>query len=68
MFVDPDDDGALGDAIQSLLASPARRHELGRRAHARACAFTADRMVAGYLAAYQRILQPEHAGRVAASA
>ena len=53
-FVHPDDHGALAAAVNRLAGDAVRRDELGRRAAARAGAFTVERMAAGYRAAYAR--------------
>ena len=52
VFVPPRDPDALRVAIQHLIADPTERGRLGRRARARASAFTVDRMVDGYIDVY----------------
>ena len=70
LFFNPDDGRALRAGLEQLIASPAMRADLGRRAVARARQFTTQRMTAGYLAAYAQLLEVRRAPkrRVAASA
>ena len=54
----PDNRRALARAIQELIDDPARRAELGRRAHARAARFTVRAMTGAYLDTYNRLIPP----------
>lgn len=55
IFVDPLDPRSLRMALESLIADPAWRLELGSRAHARARRFSSSRMGARYADAYGRL-------------
>lgn len=55
VLVPPDDVGALARALDDLLADPARRAALGRRALARAASFDVSAMVAGWEAVYREV-------------
>jgi glycogen synthase len=57
-FVAPDDREALRRAIESLIDSPARRSELGRRARERGQEFTVGRMADAYRRLYEGLLCP----------
>jgi glycosyltransferase involved in cell wall biosynthesis len=59
IFVAPDDDAALARAITDLAHDGGARVELGRRARARAGAFTSQRMADETLAAYAEILRTD---------
>ena len=61
VFVEPGDDAALGDALRRLIADPAHRRSLARRARARARRFTPARMAAEYLALYAAAGAPTEA-------
>ena len=61
VFVDPTSHSQWADALAELIASPAWRSELGQRSRERARQFTTDRMAGGYLAAYNRLLEPQRA-------
>jgi glycosyltransferase involved in cell wall biosynthesis len=52
LFVAPDDRAELAAALCELTNSPARRHQLGQAARARALECSASRMATGYLSAY----------------
>jgi glycogen(starch) synthase len=52
LFVAPDDRAELAAALCELTDSPARRHQLGQAARARALECSASRMATGYLSAY----------------
>jgi glycogen synthase len=52
LFVTPDDARGWRDALARLLAEPARRMDLARRARVHAARYTAARMADEYLAAY----------------
>jgi glycogen synthase len=58
VFVRPDDRDALAREIQTLIGRSRRREELARRARARACELTVERMVEGYLRLYGAVLAP----------
>jgi glycogen(starch) synthase len=58
-FVPPGDEEALTAALLALIAQPARRAVLGRRARRRALACSASRMVDRYLSCYRRLLGEE---------
>jgi glycosyltransferase involved in cell wall biosynthesis len=53
LFVDPDDEVGLGEAIRWLVESPPAREVLAQRARARALGRTPEAMVAAYLAVYR---------------
>jgi glycosyltransferase involved in cell wall biosynthesis len=57
LFVSPTDEGGLRSALDTLIASPAMRGDLGATAMARAGQFTTARMAAGYLTAYAELLE-----------
>ncbi len=61
LFVPPDDRAALAEALASLIASPARRQQLGQAARARALEFSASRMATGYLSAYCTLMAQRQA-------
>ena len=63
LFVPPDDDAYLADAIEGLLSNRRRADEFGRSARARSEVYRVDAMVAGTLAAYRSL----RAGRAAAA-
>ncbi len=58
LFVHPGDVENVRHALQTLIASPDLRAELGSRARARAAQFTIDRMACAYLDAYAHLLDP----------
>ncbi len=58
LFVPPDDDGALEEALEALIQDAAQRRRLARRARTRALEFTPERMAAGYLEAYREAGAP----------
>jgi glycogen(starch) synthase len=66
-FVAPDDREALRRAIESLIDSPARRSELGRRARERGHEFTVGRMVDAYQRLYHGLLCPSAHGALEVS-
>lgn len=47
LFVPPDDDAAVAEAVEGLLADPGRRAALGRAARARAAGYGTEAMVEG---------------------
>ncbi|MEO7192325.1 MAG: glycosyltransferase family 4 protein [Vicinamibacterales bacterium] len=53
LFVDPDDEVGLGEAIRWLIESPPARDVLAQRARARALGRTPEAMVTAYLATYR---------------
>jgi glycosyltransferase involved in cell wall biosynthesis len=59
IYVPSDDTEALQRTLNSLIASPARRATLAARARARARYFSPERMAAGYMAAYCRLITGE---------
>lgn len=59
VFVPPNDPEALEDALTRLIQDPERRASLAAGARARALQLTPERMVDGYLAAYQDVLATE---------
>ncbi|MCU1455492.1 MAG: glycosyl transferase family 1 [Acidimicrobiales bacterium] len=56
IYVDPTDDDDLAAACRELIDDPNRCRELGERARERALTFTPERMAAGHLALYRRLL------------
>lgn len=54
-YVPPDDDQALADTVNELLACPARIDRLAAAAHRRAAAFLPDSMASRYLTLYQQL-------------
>jgi len=62
VFVPPEDDAALLEAIWRLIDSPARRAELAERAAVRAKRFAPERTACGYFAAYREAAE-QHAAR-----
>jgi glycosyltransferase involved in cell wall biosynthesis len=59
LFVQPEDEEALGSAIESLVQDPEARADLGRAARKRADAYTVEAMSAGVLAAYRSVLSQQ---------
>jgi glycosyltransferase involved in cell wall biosynthesis len=57
VFVPPDDKNAIAPAINALITDLPRRHQLADRARTRALEFTPQRMVSGYLEAYQDLMR-----------
>ena len=53
LFVPPDDTGALEHALAALIADAPKRQALAARARAHALRYTAGKMAAGYLRAYE---------------
>jgi glycogen synthase len=62
VFVPPEDVDAFAAALQTLIRDPARRAELGVWARTRALQLTPQRMLTGYLAVYQELLQARRRG------
>jgi glycosyltransferase involved in cell wall biosynthesis len=58
-FVDPDDRGALRDAIRALAADGTRRQRLAALARDRALGLGPERMAAGYLALYASLVSAQ---------
>jgi glycosyltransferase involved in cell wall biosynthesis len=56
LFVQPSDEAGLRDALERLLADPARAAALGTRARRRAQRYTAVRMADAYLDAYSALI------------
>ncbi|HEY9709779.1 MAG TPA: glycosyltransferase family 4 protein [Oculatellaceae cyanobacterium] len=56
VFVPPDDGNAIASAINTLITDLPRRHQLAEKARTRALEFTPQRMVSGYLEAYQDLI------------
>ncbi|KLK94479.1 glycosyl transferase family 1 [Microvirga vignae] len=56
VFVDPDDDQALAQAIEHLASDDATCRELGEAARKRAAAYSVEAMSAGVLEAYRSLL------------
>ena len=56
VFVQPDDEAGLRDAMEELLSDPARAAQLGERARRRAQRYTARRMADSYLDAYRALM------------
>ncbi len=65
VFVPPDDDGALAEAISGLIGDLPRRRRLARLARRRARGLGPEPMTASYLAAYESARGPAH-GRLRA--
>jgi glycosyltransferase involved in cell wall biosynthesis len=57
VFVAPDDASALAATLEALRQDSSRLAALAARARTRALAFTPQRMLKGYLAAYRQLLQ-----------
>ncbi len=55
LWVDPEDDSQLESALRFLIADETRRVEFGAKARQRAARFTPERMLQGYLAAYEKV-------------
>ncbi len=56
VFVPPDDGNAIAQAINTLISDSSLRTVLATRAYTRALEFTPQRMVDGYLQAYQDLI------------
>ena len=65
MYVAPDDAAGIVAALRALAADDAARHALGDRASSRARSYTAEKMAAGYLAAYAAASRTDPAPTVA---
>lgn len=61
-FVDPDDPGDLEQAIDALAADAALRQDFARMARSRALHYRPERMVSGYLEAYQELSDSSRPG------
>jgi glycosyltransferase involved in cell wall biosynthesis len=57
VFVAPDDDAGIADAIERVLADPAESARLAAAARRRAERYTVETMTAGVLGVYERILR-----------
>jgi glycogen synthase len=57
LFIPPDDAAALGNTLQALIQERSYLVELAASARSRALQYTPERMLAGYIAAYQELLQ-----------
>jgi glycogen synthase len=60
LYVDPGDDDALTATLRALIRAPARVEVLGAAARARALHYTRERMTAGYLDVYERLVTEAH--------
>jgi glycosyltransferase involved in cell wall biosynthesis len=60
LFVPPDGDGALEEALEELIHDTVRRRRLARQARRRALEFTPERLAEGYLQAYLEAGAPRH--------
>ncbi|HWV57310.1 MAG TPA: glycosyltransferase family 4 protein [Longimicrobiales bacterium] len=58
LFVPPDDDGAIRNAIAALIEDPAKLENLARAARQRAALYSTDRMTSAYVDLYQEIRRP----------
>jgi glycosyltransferase involved in cell wall biosynthesis len=67
IFIDPDDETALRDALDLLLGEPELASALGERARERAGRYTSARMAEGYLDAYRNLLAARTPASVEAS-
>lgn len=56
LFVSPDNSEVLHEVLQALIHNAGLRDHYARKAHARACTFTAERMAAAYRQAYQGLI------------
>ena len=65
-FVDPDDPGALAEAVEGLLADPDAALSAGGKARRRALSYGAKAMAQGYVALYRELLSTTGANEVAA--
>ena len=63
LFVDPDDDAAIGRELHRLIAEPELRTELARRARKRALEHSPERMGHEYVEHYEQLLAEEPAAR-----
>lgn len=57
LFVEPEDERALGDALELLTGDEKRRQYLARRARTRALELRPDDMAAAYRGAYERVIE-----------
>lgn len=57
IFVSPDDENALKNAIEELIADEKRRKDFAERARQRALEFTPERMAKNYLELYAELLK-----------
>jgi glycogen synthase len=58
LFVPPDDEEALAEALQSLCAAPLHRAGLARRARERAARFSRGAFTCAYRSLYQQLVSP----------
>jgi glycogen(starch) synthase len=56
IYVAPDEAGALREALETIIAAPAMRLGMARRARERALSFTGLRMASEYLATYTQLV------------
>ncbi len=68
LFVAPEDEEETADAVRRLIADPALRREMGRRARRRALAYGCGRMARGYLEIYRELRAGRRADRLAEAA
>jgi glycosyltransferase involved in cell wall biosynthesis len=62
VYVDPEDEAAIGAALQRLLASPAERAELAERGRHRAAEFSWERTTRAVLGELERAAEPRPPG------
>src|SRR3954452_21657778 len=60
LFVPPEDDGALAEALNGLIRDAVQRRRLTRESRRRALEFTPERMAEAYLQAYREAGVPRH--------
>lgn len=67
LFVPPDDEQALEQALSLLIRDEAFRSRLAQRSHQRALTYTPEAMASGYLEIYDALLRPsDRSGRTRA--
>jgi glycogen synthase len=62
VYVNPEDGGALADAIERLIANPAARTARANRCRARALTYSVERMAAAYVSVYAAAAAGKAAG------
>jgi alpha-1,3-rhamnosyl/mannosyltransferase len=62
VYVDPEDEGAIGAALERLLADPAERAELAERGRRRAAEFSWERATRAVLSELERAAEPRLQG------
>jgi glycosyltransferase involved in cell wall biosynthesis len=57
IFVNPDDEDALAEAVERLVANPKQRERMGRSAREHALTFSTKRFARGYMGLYKEMVK-----------